>query len=215
MAPAADATSTRNDLVRETPPFHGVVRSKDGDYRWVAEVVSHVVFADPTNAEARELEARALEQLGYQAENGSWRNFFLMGGLELREGAKGTQVSATSPDMLGALSLEQLLAGIASPRRRDARRRGPRLVLNRAIDGERAVTTLNDGHLSMVISRVSGSTATWVRPGGCSRCSTPPTATSRSSSRDRPAGRIGLLRVRCPGGHRVSTRASADREGDR
>lgn len=124
MAPAADATSTRNDLVRETPPFHGVVRSKDGDYRWVAEVVSHVVFADPTNAEARELEARALEQLGYQAENGSWRNFFLMGGLELREGAKGTQVSATSPDMLGALSLEQLLAGIASPRRRDARRRG-------------------------------------------------------------------------------------------
>ena len=52
-----------------------------GDYRWVAQVVNHVVFADPTNAEARHLQADALEQLGYQAESGPWRNFYLTGAL--------------------------------------------------------------------------------------------------------------------------------------
>ena len=56
----------------------------EGDYRWVAEVVNHVVFADPTNREARELQARTFEQLGYGAENATWRNFFLMGAQELR-----------------------------------------------------------------------------------------------------------------------------------
>ncbi len=57
-----------------------------GEYRWVAEVMSHVVFADPDNAEARKLEADALEQLGYQAESGPWRNAYLVGAFELRNG---------------------------------------------------------------------------------------------------------------------------------
>ncbi|MEM7091381.1 MAG: alkyl sulfatase dimerization domain-containing protein [Actinomycetota bacterium] len=58
-----------------------------GDYRWVAQVVNHVVFADPTNVEARELQADALEQLGYQSESSTWRNAYLMGAKELREGS--------------------------------------------------------------------------------------------------------------------------------
>ena len=57
-----------------------------GDYRWVAQVVNHVVFADPTNTAARELQADALEQLGYQSESATWRNAYLMGAKELREG---------------------------------------------------------------------------------------------------------------------------------
>ena len=57
-----------------------------GDYRWVAEVVNHVVFADPDNQDARELQADALEQLGYQAESGPWRNFYLTAAKELRDG---------------------------------------------------------------------------------------------------------------------------------
>lgn len=52
--------------------------SAKGEYRWVAQVLSHVVFADPTDVEARYLQADAMEQLGYQAE-GLWRNWFLMG----------------------------------------------------------------------------------------------------------------------------------------
>jgi alkyl sulfatase BDS1-like metallo-beta-lactamase superfamily hydrolase len=55
-----------------------------GEYRWVAQVMNHVVFADPSNTEARELQASALEQLGYQAESGPWRNFYLTGAHELR-----------------------------------------------------------------------------------------------------------------------------------
>ena len=57
-----------------------------GDYRWVAQVVNHVVFADPANTEARQLQADALEQLGYQSESATWRNAYLMGAKELREG---------------------------------------------------------------------------------------------------------------------------------
>lgn len=60
---------------------------EQGDYRWVAQVVNHVVFADPTNRAARELQADALEQLGYQSESATWRNAYLMGAKELREGS--------------------------------------------------------------------------------------------------------------------------------
>ncbi len=55
-----------------------------GEYRWVAQVVDHLVFADPSNEEARLLEAAALEQLGFATENATWRNFFLTGAMELR-----------------------------------------------------------------------------------------------------------------------------------
>jgi len=84
-----------------------------GDYRWVAEVVNHVVFAEPGNREARELQADALEQLGYGAENATWRNFFLMGAHELREGI-GAAPTATAPaDVLANLSVAQLLDAMA------------------------------------------------------------------------------------------------------
>ncbi|CAL9302601.1 alkyl/aryl-sulfatase [Streptomyces sp. SudanB182_2057] len=84
-----------------------------GDFRWVAQVVDHVVFADPDNAEARTLQADALEQLGYGSENGTWRNFYLMGALELRHGSVGTPTVTASPDVLAALSLEQLFDALA------------------------------------------------------------------------------------------------------
>ncbi len=57
-----------------------------GEYRWVAQVVNNLVFADPDNQEARALQADALEQLGYQAESGPWRNFYLSAAKELRDG---------------------------------------------------------------------------------------------------------------------------------
>ncbi|MFK0193651.1 alkyl/aryl-sulfatase [Kitasatospora sp. NPDC090308] len=84
-----------------------------GDHRWVAEVVNHVVFADPDNAAARALQAAALEQLGYGSENGTWRNFYLMGALELRDGNVGTPTESVSPDLLAALTLDQLFDSLA------------------------------------------------------------------------------------------------------
>ncbi len=83
-----------------------------GDYRWVAEVVNHVVFAEPENREARELQADALEQLGYGAENATWRNFYLAGAGELREGVAGTPTSTRAPDILARLSIDQILDGM-------------------------------------------------------------------------------------------------------
>ncbi|MGF6160455.1 alkyl sulfatase BDS1-like metallo-beta-lactamase superfamily hydrolase [Ensifer sp. KUDG1] len=79
----------------------------DGDYRWVAQVANHVVFADPNNQPAKDLVADALEQLGYQAESGPWRNFYLTGAKELREGVKKLPTPNTaSPDTVKAMSLD-------------------------------------------------------------------------------------------------------------
>jgi alkyl sulfatase BDS1-like metallo-beta-lactamase superfamily hydrolase len=78
-----------------------------GDYRWVAQVVNHVVFADPNNQAARELQAKALEQIGYQAESGPWRNFYLSGAQELRTGVVKKGVGTTaSPDTIRAMPLD-------------------------------------------------------------------------------------------------------------
>lgn len=57
-----------------------------GEYQWVAEVTNTIVFADPENQDARLLCADALEQLGYQAESGPWRNAYLTAAEELRNG---------------------------------------------------------------------------------------------------------------------------------
>ncbi len=59
---------------------------KKGEYQWVAEITNILVYADPENQQARYLCADALEQLGYQAESGTWRNAYLTAAKELREG---------------------------------------------------------------------------------------------------------------------------------
>ena len=79
---------------------------------WAVELVSHLVFAQPDNAEAREIEARALEQLAYGSENGTWRNFFLMGAHELREDPGGTAASLP-PDFIASLTNEQVFDALA------------------------------------------------------------------------------------------------------
>ena len=79
-----------------------------GDYRWTAEVLKHVVFADPQNTKARNLAADALEQLGYQAESGPWRNEFLVGAYELRNGLLKNPLNLISTDILSNLTPEML-----------------------------------------------------------------------------------------------------------
>ncbi|MEM8924393.1 MAG: alkyl sulfatase dimerization domain-containing protein [Actinomycetota bacterium] len=79
-----------------------------GDYRWVAEVVNHVIFADPDNTAARSLQADALEQMGYQSESATWRNAYLMGAKELREGTPDWGRIPTR-DMSNAMTVDQIL----------------------------------------------------------------------------------------------------------
>ena len=83
-----------------------------GDYRWVAELVNHLVFADPTNTAARALQADALEQLGYQSESATFRNAYLMGAQELRHGGP-PQRPAANRGLVRALPIDQLLAVVA------------------------------------------------------------------------------------------------------
>ncbi|MGW8590490.1 alkyl/aryl-sulfatase [Dietzia sp. NPDC055877] len=98
---------------------------EEGDFRWVAQVVNYVIFADPDNADARTLQADTFEQLGYGAENGTWRNFYLMGAYELRHGKVGTPTVAASDDITAALNVEQIFDAVAlmidGPRAWDAR----------------------------------------------------------------------------------------------
>ena len=85
----------------------------DGDLRWAAEVLDHVVFADPGHTEAKALLADVFTQLGYGAENGTWRCEFLSAATELRTGNFGTPVAAASADMVAHLSPEMLFDALA------------------------------------------------------------------------------------------------------
>lgn len=79
-----------------------------GNYRWCAEVLNHVVMHDPEQIEARSLLADTLEQMGYQSESAPWRNFYLCGALELREGLPGGSMYAASAGMVAAIPLENI-----------------------------------------------------------------------------------------------------------
>ncbi len=113
---------------------------EEGDYRWVAEVVGHVVFADPGNRAARELQADALEQLGYGAENATWRNFFLMGARELREGVTGTPTATAPRDVVARLTVSQLLDAMA------IRLDGPRAAAGGTLRIDWVVTDPDEEH---------------------------------------------------------------------
>ena len=80
----------------------------------MVEIVNHLVFADPENDDARSLQADALEQLGYRAESGQWRNFYLTAAQELRGGVnRQLSVRTLSPDMLASITIDDLMDYLA------------------------------------------------------------------------------------------------------
>jgi alkyl sulfatase BDS1-like metallo-beta-lactamase superfamily hydrolase len=123
---------------------------KRGNFRWVATVMSHVVFADPANREARALGADALEQLGYQAEAGTWRNAYLYGAQELRNGVtKLPGISTLTSDSLKALPLG-LFFDFLGVRLNGTRADGKRIVVNWNFTdvGQRYVLNLENSALT-------------------------------------------------------------------
>ncbi|MEC7174074.1 MAG: alkyl sulfatase dimerization domain-containing protein [Actinomycetota bacterium] len=84
----------------------------EGDYRWVVEMLNHLVFAEPDHAAGRALQADALEQLGYQSESATFRNAYLTGAQELRNGAPPRR-EAMRRGFLDAMTVSQLLDTIA------------------------------------------------------------------------------------------------------
>jgi alkyl sulfatase BDS1-like metallo-beta-lactamase superfamily hydrolase len=137
---------------------HARAAFHEGDYRWVVEVCSHAVFADPGHTSALDLHAEALEQLGYQSESAVWRNLYLVGAHELRDGPppapRGRRVA--SADVARALSIEQLWDAMG------ARLDGPRawnarivLAWNFTDVEEHWILTVENGALSTVRGRLA------------------------------------------------------------
>jgi linear primary-alkylsulfatase len=128
----------------------------DGEYRWVAEVTTHVVFADPDHAAGRQLLADALEQLGYQAESGPWRNFYLTGAKELRDGVMQLPTPNTaSPDSVRAMMLDTFF-DFLGVRLHGPKAAGKQLSINLTFTdtGEQAVLLLANAALNHSIGRL-------------------------------------------------------------
>jgi alkyl sulfatase BDS1-like metallo-beta-lactamase superfamily hydrolase len=132
----------------------------DGDLRFAAELLNHVVFADESNTQARELLAGVYDTLGHGSENGTWRNFYLQGAYELRNGVQAAALdSVGSPDMVSALAVDQLFDSIAI-----------------RVNGPKAWTSTSSS---------TSCSPTWATPTGSSS----PTACSSRSWTPRPAPR--------------------------
>jgi alkyl sulfatase BDS1-like metallo-beta-lactamase superfamily hydrolase len=122
-----------------------------GEYRWVAEVMRHVVYAEPSNTEARHLAADAFEQLGYAAEAATWRNAYLVGAQELRQGPLAARVAVLDPEMVRAMRASDVFDVLGT------HVNGPRawsreVVVNWSLTGraEQLVVTLRNGALTYV-----------------------------------------------------------------
>ena len=80
-----------------------------GEYQWVAQITDALVYADPENLDARYLCADALEQLGYQAESGPWRNAYLTGAQELRQNGVTTNPTSGSGEVQRKMGVDLML----------------------------------------------------------------------------------------------------------
>src|SRR5450631_1634302 len=117
-----------------------------GEFRFVAQAVSHLVFADPDNAAARALLADTFEQLGYAAESSTWRNAYLFGAQELRQGMPKAPARPPMPrETLAALRTEQLW-DVLGVRLNGPKAEGKHIVLNWTFTdtNERFVLTLEN-----------------------------------------------------------------------
>ena len=138
---------------------------KAGNYRWVAEVMDEVVFADPSNKEARDLAADAFEQLGYLAESAPWRNSYLLGAQELRRGVRaGTgSVPGIGAPVLHVMPIAEVFDYLST--RVDGPRAGTvTIVINwRFTDTHESLTsTLEHGALTAITGKTSPNAAATV-----------------------------------------------------
>ncbi len=130
-----------------------------GEYRWVAQVLNHVVFAEPENERARLLQADALEQLGYQSESAVFRNFYLFGAQELRHGIKKPRGKMSPPlDVVQALTPDMIFDSMAV-RLNGPKAKGKAITINWYFSdtNERYILYLDNSVLNHIAGRQSKS----------------------------------------------------------
>ena len=120
---------------------------ENGEYRWAATLLNNVVFSEPDNRQARYLEADALEQLGYQAESGPWRNYYLGGAKELRDGFKEVAAPDTTAiaSNMPVYSVLESMAVRVNPEKAD----GKHIVVNLNVNNDKNSDT---GKYSLLLS---------------------------------------------------------------
>ncbi len=96
------------EVVRKAQKAYGA-----GDFRWAAQLLNYAIFAEPGHTAAKRLQASVFEQLGYGSENATWRNFYLSGARELRDGPFGTPTGSETGSLLGALTVTQAFDAIS------------------------------------------------------------------------------------------------------
>jgi alkyl sulfatase BDS1-like metallo-beta-lactamase superfamily hydrolase len=136
-----------------------------GDYRWVATVLNHLVFAEPDRADARELLARTYEQLGYRAESGPWRDVYLTGARELRQGPpKQVFNLASATELLRHTPVDRFFTSMAA-RLNGPKAEGKRMTLNFVFTdlGETYVLDLENSVLHHHLRAADPNAATTVR----------------------------------------------------
>src|SRR6266852_5778014 len=122
----------------------------NGEFRFVAQALSHLVFAEPDNQAARALLADTLEQLGYAAESATWRNAYLFGAQELRQGMPKAPPRPPMPrETLAALRTEQLW-DVLGVRLNGPKAEGKHIVLNWSFTdtGETFILNLDNSALT-------------------------------------------------------------------
>jgi len=139
-----------------------------GDLRWAATLLNHAVFADETNARAREVLAEVYTRLAFQSEAGTWRNIYLTGAQELRDGPVKLPAAGFSPDVLSATTTSMLLDFAAVRVNPDkAAAQAFRLNLELTDRGETHLITVGDGvmvHEEGVVDPNAQATARMKRP---------------------------------------------------
>jgi alkyl sulfatase BDS1-like metallo-beta-lactamase superfamily hydrolase len=141
---------------------------QDGDLRWAATLLNHVVFADAANAAAREALAAIYTTLAFASEAGTWRNIYLTGAQELRDGPAALPGAGFSPDVLTATTTAMLLdlaAVRVNPERAAAR--GFSINVELTDRGETHLITITDGvlvHEAGVSDPQAGATVRLSRP---------------------------------------------------
>ncbi|MRH90724.1 MBL fold metallo-hydrolase [Nocardia sp. SYP-A9097] len=117
----------------------------EGDLRFAVTLLNHAVYAAPDSTPAKQALADIYDKLGWGAENGPWRNFFLTGAMELRNGVSHNEIDTANPEMASALTADMIIDSMA------VRVDGPRAVASGGFIMDWQLTDTGD-HLRLTLS---------------------------------------------------------------